>query len=187
MRLIPLLLVSVSLLLAGCSKEDDPADGGDGTNTTTTAPTGGATTTTAPTTTTPDGNSTTPTTPTPMELCTATKDFGPAGQPPPAPPATPPTITVAPCGTVTAGYTQAVLNVTWTLATPAPVTLQSSVQVDLIDAAGTAVASCPGPAAGPQAEAPPPCTVNGAVMPGDYQLRFTGNGGVTATISVMVS
>lgn len=185
MRLIPLLLVSVSLVLAGCSKEEDPGDGG-GTGTTTTTPTGNATTTTPTTTTTGGGNVTTPTTPRAMELCAASKDFGPQGQPP-QPPNPPPTVTTAPCGTVGAGYSQAILNVTWALATAAPLTVQSGVQIDLIDAAGTAVASCPGPAVAPQTEAPPPCTVNGAVVPGDYQLRFTGNGDLTATISVMVS
>lgn len=179
MRLVPLLLVSLALVMAGCSKEDDSNGGG-----TTTPPTGNSTTT-PPTTTTPGGNTTTPptTSATPMELCNKSEKFThpPSG-------ATPPSVTVE-CGTPGAAYKMINATVTFETETPAPANPPipvSSPKVDLVDSAGTSAGSCAGPT-GP-VQAPVTCEIAAAaIVPGAYSLVFSGTGNLKATVSVTVS
>lgn len=188
MRLIPLLLVSVSLVLAGCSKEEDPSGDNTGTTTTTTTtPTGGATTTTTPPTSgggagnNTGGNTTTPRAP--VELCNVPKDFTGNTPTPPEPTAR----SSSPCGTPAAGYTKINATVTWTTATAVPASASpSNPTVILVDSAGTAVGNCAGPTGPVQAAVT--CTIaEAAIVPGEYVLQFEGTGNLRAAVSVMVS
>lgn len=180
MRLILILLIAVAMATSGCFGKDD--DGGDGTPTVTT-PMGTTPTTSTPTGTTPGGNdtNTTPTTPmkpAPKSLCSVSFDFSQNVQP-----GTPPTnVATAACGSVTTGYTKAVMNLTFTPATPAALT--QGVSVALMDSAGTAAATCNGPTAGAQGALSVSC--EGAVMAGDYTLQFNGIGPITVSGDVMI-
>lgn len=185
MRPFLILVLTVGLAAsAGCfGKDDDPPA--------TTTPTGGttpATGGTSPTGATPTTNNTntTPTTPAkpaPKALCTIGKDFS-SQQPDPA---TQQATSTGDCGAVTAGYTTVTLEGNWTAATPLPVNVQQGVAVDIVDAAGTVVASCAGPSPGPMQAATPCAPVTGSVTPGAYTLVFHGAGSIrfdgTATIS----
>lgn len=186
MRLIPVLLISVALATsAGCFGKDDENGGGSTTTPTPTGttPTGPGTTPTGATPTTPTtgGNTTTPTKPAPKELCALSFSFSgntQAGAPPTH-------VTTAACGSVTAGYTTLTLSGNFTAASGAPVYAAEGISVTIVDAAGTAVASCAGPSAG--AAAPVACTGSGSVMVGEYSVTYNGVGNVdfagTATIS----
>lgn len=165
MRLVPLLLVTFALVLAGCASKDN------GTTTTTTTPT--TTTTSSTTSTTPTTSTTTPTTttptaptkPAPMEI-TATADFASNTGPPPGPPAAKPF-------TIPAGYTLGNLTVKWTC--PTPVCLNSAISVK---AAGLTCTLDSG------AQSPPNCVKEGPVTPGEGKFDYTGEGAVTATITL---
>lgn len=174
MRVIPILVLSIALALAGCAKKDD------GGSTTTTPPTGttGATTTTTTTptgTTTPTNNTnvTTPTKPAPMEAAKGTADF--SAQVPPGPP---PAKTV----TIPAGYTMGNLTVTWACAGGAPGCVTSAVSVK---AFGLTCDLPAGPVGVPEAAAP--CVKEGSITPGEGKIEFTGEGAVVATYTLMVS
>ncbi|HUR70258.1 MAG TPA: hypothetical protein VM370_13520 [Candidatus Thermoplasmatota archaeon] len=187
MRLITILLLTVALATsAGCFGKDK----GDDTNPTTT-PTGGATpptsTTKAPTGATPtnptaNNTPTTPPKPAPKELCAVSGSFSQNIQP-----GAPPTMsTTTACGAVTAGYTTATVNVTFTATSGAPVFLTNDLSLSLVDSTGAATATCTGPPPGP-ATAPLAVTCTGPVTVGDYSLKFQGAGDVDVTGNVMIA
>lgn len=172
-------MLSVALATsAGCFGKDDGEDG-DAPPTTTTP------TTTTPVTTTPGGagNNTnnTPTTPValqPLAVCTVSFNFQNNVQPGP-----PPTeISTADCGSVPAGYRTLALSGNFTAGTP-PVT--GALTVDVLDSAGTVVATCSAPQGAMQA--PVPCSNSGTAAPGAYTLRFTGVGGAQFAGEVIAS
>lgn len=188
MRFIPVLLITVALATSsGCFGKDD--DNGGGTTTTptgtgTTTPTGSGTTPptgATPTSPTAGGNNTAPTKPAPKELCALTFSF--AGNTQPGPPPT--HVTSAACGAVTAGYSTITLSGNFTAASGAPVYATEGISVSIVDAAGTSVASCSGPAPGPAAAVA--CTGSGSVMAGDYSVVYNGVGNVDFAGTAMIS
>ena len=188
MRTLAVLALSLAVAMTGCFGGDD--DAGDTTNPTpvtgTPAPTGGTGTGTGNGTGTGTGNGTgsgtTPPAPVmPKELCSVSVNF--AEGTPPVPPA-PVTRNVA-CGAVTAGYRTLALNINWT--TTGPAVAQNGVTVSVLDAAGTVVATCSGPAAGPSPAAPPPCSAEGDfARTGDYTIQADGSGNIAAAIAVSI-
>jgi hypothetical protein len=172
MRILLLVLVAVALATSGCFGKDDGE--GDPVVTSPTTPT--PTTPTDATPTTPTVN-TTPEPPAPppaRDVCTVAFTYSNNAQPGP-----PPTeVTNADCGTVAAGYTQLTLNVTFNPVQASPVYVigPTPINVVVLDSAGTAVLTCPGPAAG--AAAPVPCSQSAAAAPGAYTLQFNGAGNV---------
>lgn len=185
MRFIPVVLIIMAAATsAGCFGKDD-GKGGDPPTTTTptgtaTTPTSGPTPTGTPTPT-PGGNGTTPPAkPAPKSLCTVAGTFQDNVQPGP-----PPTNTKsAACGAVPAGYTKAVMNVTFSSAQPAWVT--EGVSIALVDSTGAAAATCEGPSA-PAQSAPMSVTCEGAVTAGEYTLVLTGAGNIDVAGDVQIS
>jgi hypothetical protein len=170
MRALPLLVLAVVLVAAGCVKKAD--DGG----TPTTTPTGGSTT--------PTGGSTSPTTPTdngtPTMPMTTPKDIK-SGSVTFTPDQCQPTM---PCTgfpvkfTVDAGYTHLTLNVTWACAGGVPACLTNDATV----AVGSNACSLP---AGPVQ--PPVAACKKDFAAADGQVTATGTGAVTATYKLTES
>lgn len=181
--LLLLLILSVaSATSAGCFGKDDEAPPATTPTGTTPTPTGATPTGATPATPTPGGNNTTPPKPAPRDLCAVSFSFEQNVQP-----GTPPThVTNADCGAVTAGYTTLTLNVTFSPEpAEAPIYAANGISVVVLDAAGTAVATCAGPAPGQAAVIP--CSQPGAVTAGAYTLQFNGQGNVAATGTVQIS
>lgn len=158
MRIVPLLLISVALVMAGCASKDDPA-----TTTTSTTPTTTTTTTsTTPTSTTTTTTPTTPTSPTkpaPMEL-TFSADYTTSVPPGTAPAAKPLEIP--------AGYTMGNLTVTFSCASAAPACAATGVTVKV---AGFTCTLTDGPMT-----AAVKCPKEGAVTPGETKVEYSGDG-----------
>lgn len=160
--LLPILILALSLGLAGCSKP--PAA----------TPTGNASTTT----TTPTATATTPSTPTapttpppPKEVKSGTTDFS---QNNPAQPLAPVAITIDP------GYATVTLNVTFSCASATPACLAANGVT--VKAAGVTCTIPDGPI-----QAAIVCAKPGPATPGPAKVEFSGNGLIAAKWQVMES
>lgn len=194
MRTLPVIALGLALVLAGCFGGDDDESGDTGTPTPTTPVTstpagtgtggnGTGTGTGGNGTGAGTGGTTTPAKPAAKEVFSGSANFVPA-----APPADPQNVkqTQAPFN-VEAGYTKLTLNVTYASSAGPLAPPSQGIAVVILDAAGTEIASCPGPSAG--AAAPPPCTVEGPIPSagGAYTPEYRGMGPYTATVSVIAS
>jgi uncharacterized membrane protein len=177
MRLIPILVLTLVLALAGCAKKDDggtatstPPTGSTTTKTTTTTATTTPTGTTTPTNTTP----TTPTKPAPQELAKGAADFSnPTG-----PTGVPKTFTIP------AGYTMGNLTVVWTCTGGLAACVTNAVS---LKAAGL-VCSLPAGPLDPTA-ATSKCSKSGAVTAGDGKVEAgdMGPGAVSGAFTFTVT
>lgn len=182
MRVLPILLVCLSVAFAGCSGDEEtpPADTPP---TTTATPTNPTATPTAPTNTTPTVSPTPR--PAPVDVCAISHDYTPEPGGLPSDPSNPTPPETEPC-TIPAGYRNVALNGNFTGSPPGA---SNGIAFALKDSSGADVVTCalgsttPSPAPTPVA-----CTGTGSITaPGDHTLVFTGTGTWTLTATLTLT